>query len=231
MPNSKSVLNPKTSIKEAILSTIGAPTQNQDSVLAHDFARNELSSNAIVVQFYTRHNSYHNKQDKEVKESVLKGFNLAWCEAHTARNGDYIKQGEAYVICNDKAVFTAHKGQKIAFTMGYALALSTSEFGQLGKSDNALHGMVKAVRASARTFSAMRHTRFVSALKAHDNEMKGIVKPPRITYAIKDWVKKEFTIMDKKFISEKARGGVNDSDISRYRKAVVAFNTVWLHAE
>jgi hypothetical protein len=231
MPNPKSASNPKASIKEAILSTIGAHSQNQDSVLAHDFARNDLNNLSIVASFYNRHNSYHNKQDKEVKESVLKGFNLAWCEAHTAKNGDYIKQGEAYVLCNDKAVFNAHKGQKIAFTMGYALSLSTSEFAQLGKTDNALHGMVKAVRTSARTFSAMRHTRFVSALKTHDNELKGIVKPPRVTYAIKEWVKKEFTVMDKKFISEKARGGVNDSDISRYRKAVVAFNAIWLHQE
>lgn len=196
----------------------------------HDFAisLNRTRSMAIVLldsgQVSVDNIAEHIEQDLKA------GMLLAYADI----KGDSVKGLYGLVDGNyiklDEAQAKKHKGEKVQMSVGFATSESQQKFGQLKNTNPPLYALIKPVRDSANKYVSNTYKKLLSAIVEISNERAGKVKTRSATKTFDETLREFFDSMRKKVVNAKARGD-DTANEERFRKALVAFNTVWNHAE
>jgi len=162
------------------------------------------------------------------KAKLNKGFQLRYAENHPEIEQDYIKQGEQYIPV-DSVAFKAHKGDKVHLSVHFLLAETPAKFGRIKADNEPLYNLMKEPRRKANAYISDAIKDMQALAKKILGELKGETNKPRAPNKVfSEKVAGHFEKMRAEGITAKSKGD-DTFDEARFRKAVVAFNTVWNH--
>ena len=109
------------------------------------------------------------------------------------------------------------------------MAESSAKFGRLKVDNPALHSLIKEPRAKVQRYISDTIKDMQTLGKKILAEQSGVATKPRApNKSFGEKVAQHFSDMRDQMISAKSKGD-DTADEARFRKAVVAFNTVWNH--
>lgn len=164
---------------------------------------------------------------EHVEQELKLGFTVAFTDANPQFNATYGYIDGNYVLLDaDKA--KAFKGEKLQLSVGFVMAESQQKFGALKNSNPALHALMLPIRQAVQKYVSNTYNAFKKQVAEIDRESKGVPKTRSATKSFDETLKSFFDDCRKKIVNAKARGD-ETADEAKFRKALVAFNTVWNH--
>lgn len=200
---------------------------NKISQIGYEFGGASASQRVNVTTLLGIDKEFATKVSEEVKSDLTKGLQLRYAELHPEFEQDYIKEGEAYVPV-EHAQFKAFKGDKVHTSVSFIMGESSAKFGRLKVDNPALHTLIKDIRAKVQRYTSDTIRDMQTLAKKILSEQSGIVKPRAPNKVFKEKVAVHFETMRTELISAKSKGD-DTANEALFRKAVVAFNTVWSH--
>jgi hypothetical protein len=200
---------------------------NKISQIAYEFGGASASQRASVTVLLGIEKDFATSISDDVKADLTKGLQLRYAELHPEFEQDYIKTGEAYVPV-ENAQFKAHKGEKVHTSVSFIMGESSAKFGRLKVDNPALHALVKDIRAKVQRYTSDTIRDMQAVAKRILKELSGETKPRAPNKDFKEKVANHFEKMRAELISSKSKGDETANEVL-FRKAVVAFNTVWAH--
>lgn len=200
---------------------------NKLEQLGYDFGGAKQTQKNIVTTVLSVDKDFATDISDDTRAHLSKGLQLRYAENHPEIEQGYIKQGEQYIPVDDKA-FKAHKGDKVHLSVNFLLAETPAKFGRLKTDNLALYNLMQKPRRAANGYINDTIKDMQALAKKMLAEAKGEtkVRAPNKTFSEK--VDLHFEKMRNEGISAKSKGD-DTFDEARFRKAVVAFNTVWNH--
>ena len=196
--------------------------------LSYEFGGAKQAQRSIVSTLLGIEPKFTTEISDNTKMHLGKGLQLRFAENHQELEQDYIKQGEQYIPV-DHASFKAHKGEKVHLSVNFIMAESSAKFGRLKVDNPALHSLIKEPRARVQRYISDTIKDMQSLAKKILAEQSGVATKPRApNKSFGEKVAQHFSDMRDQMISAKSKGD-DTADEARFRKAVVAFNTVWNH--
>lgn len=200
---------------------------NKIEQLSYEFAGAIQSQRNVVSTLLSIDKNFATEMSDDTKAHLSKGLMLRYAENNPQIEQGYIKQGEAYVPVDDKA-FKACKGDKVHLSVNFIMSESSAKFGRLKADNPALHSLLKAPRKAVQTYVSDTIRDMVALAKKMLSEASGETKTRAPNKDFAEKVAQHFEKMRTELISSKSRGD-DTADEARFRKAVVAFQTVWSH--
>lgn len=200
---------------------------NKIEQLSYEFGGAKASQRTIVTELLGIEKDFATSISDDNKLHLTKGLQLRYAELHPEYEQDYIKQGEAYIPV-DNVAFKAHKGDKVHTSINFIMSESSAKFGRLKVDNLALHTLIKDTRAKVQGYTSDTIKDMQAVAKRILKELSDDTKPRAPNKDFKEKVATHFEKMRAELISSKSRGD-DTADEARFRKAVVAFNTVWSH--
>jgi len=200
---------------------------NKLEQLGYDFGGAKQTQRNIVSTVLSVDKDFVSEISEDTRAHLGKGLQLRYAENHPEIEQGYIKQGEAYVPVDDKA-FKAHKGDKVHMSVSFLLAETPAKFGRLKTDNLALYNLMYKPRRAATGYINDTIKDMQALAKKMLAEASGDTKTRAPNKSFDEKVKLHFEKMRAEGISAKSKGD-DTFDEARFRKAVVAFNTVWNH--
>lgn len=200
---------------------------NKISQIGYEFGGASASQRVSVTALLSVDKDFATKPSDEVKADLTKGLQLRFAELHPEIEQGYIKEGDAYVPV-DHAQFKAHKGDKVHTSVSFIMGESSAKFGRLKVDNPALHSLIKDTRAKVQRYTSDTIRDMQTIAKKILKEQSGETAPRAPNKDFKEKVATHFEKMRAELISSKSRGD-DTANEALFRKAVVAFNTVWSH--
>jgi hypothetical protein len=200
---------------------------NKIEQLSYEFAGAKQQQRNIVNTLLGIEKDFATDISDDTKLHLSKGFALRFAENHPEYEQDYIKQGEQYIPV-DSVAFKAHKGDKVHISVNFALSETPAKFGRLKTDNEALYNVMYEPRRKALKYISDAIRDMQSLAKKILAEASGDTKVRAPNKVFSEKVALHFEKMRAELISAKAKGD-DTVDEARFRKAVVAFNTVWNH--
>ena len=194
--------------------------------LAYEFGGAKATQRSVVTTLLGIEKDFATSISDETKLHLVAGLQLRYAENNKQLETGYIREGEAYVPVSESA-FKSAKGDKIHLSVAFIMAESSAKFGRLKLDNPALHTLVKEPRAKIQRYVSDTLKDMQAVARRILNE--GIEAKPRAPN--KDFNEKVATHFEKmrtELIGSKSRGDETANEVL-FRKAVVAFNTVWNH--
>lgn len=200
---------------------------NKIEQLSYEFGGAKQQQRNIVTELLGIERDFANEISDDTKEHLAKGLMLRYTENHPELNQAYIKQGEAYVPVDAKG-FKDCKGDKVQLSVSFIMAESSAKFGRLKVDNPALHSLIKEPRAKVQRYisDAIKDMQSLAKKIIGENSGETKTRAPNKTFSEK--VAQHFDKMRAEGISAKSKGDDTYNE-ALFRKAVVAFNTVWSH--
>lgn len=200
---------------------------NKIEQLSYEFGGAKQAQRNIVNTLLGIEKDFANEISDDTKAHLSKGLALRYAENHPEIEQGYIKEGAAYVPVDDKA-FKAHKGDKVHLSVNFILSETPAKFGRLKADNEALYSLMQAPRRNAMKYISDAIKDMQRLAKSILAEAAGETKTRAPNKTFDEKVKLHFEKMRTELISAKSKGD-DTVDEARFRKAVVAFNTVWNH--
>lgn len=200
---------------------------NKIEQLSYEFGGAKQAQRNIVTTLLGIEKDFATEISDDTKAHLAKGLALRYAENHPELDKGYIKQGEQYIPVDDKA-FKAHKGDKVHLSVNFLLAETPAKFGRLKADNEALYNLMYLPRRKATKYINDAIKDMQSLAKKLIAEASGETKTRAPNKSFTEKVAQHFDKMRAEGISAKAKGD-DTFDEARFRKAVVAFNTVWNH--
>jgi hypothetical protein len=195
--------------------------------IAYEFGGARQSQRASVIALLSVEKDFATNMTAETKAFLAQGLQLRYTEYHPELEQSYIKEGDAYVPVTS-AQFKAHKGDKVFVTANAVMAESSAKFGRMKADNPALYELYKAPRRAIGQYISNVTRDMQSLAKKILKEQSGETKPRAPNKDFKEKVANHFEKMRTELISSKSKGDETANEVL-FRKAVVAFNTVWSH--
>ena len=195
--------------------------------IAYEFGGARQLQKVSVAMLLSIEKDFATSISAETKAHLTQGLQLRYTEYHPEIEQHYIKEGEAYVPVTP-AQFKAHKGDKIFTTVSSIMAESSAKFGRMKTDNPALYELYKAPRRAIGQYISNVTRDMQSLAKKLLKEQSGETKPRAPNKDFKEKVANHFEKMRTELISSKSKGDETANE-ALFRKAVVAFNTVWAH--
>jgi hypothetical protein len=128
----------------------------------------------------------------------------------------------------DPAQFKAHKGDKVHTSVSFIMGESSAKFGRLKVDNPALHSLIKDIRAKVQRYTSDTIRDMQAVARRILKELSGETAQRAPNKDFKEKVANHFEKMRAELISSKSKGDETANE-ALFRKAVVAFNTVWSH--
>ena len=202
---------------------------NKIEQLSYEFATAKQSQRNVVNTLMSIDKGFANDISEDTKAHLAKGLMLRFAENHPEIKQGYIKQGEAYVPV-DAVAYKACKGDKVSLSVEFIMAESSAKFGRLKTDNPALHSLIKEPRAKVQRYisDTIKDMQTIAKKIIAENSGETKQRAPNKDFAEK--VAQHFEKMRAELISSKSRGD-DTANEAKFRKAVVAFQTVWAHGE
>lgn len=200
---------------------------NKISQIGYEFGGASASQRVSVTALLALEKDFATSISEETKASLVQGLQLRYAELHPEIEQGYIKEGEAYVPVSAQQ-FKAHKGDKVHLSVNYIMGESSAKFGRLKADNPAMYALLKAPRTAVQKYASNTIRDMQALAKKILKELSGETAPRAPNKDFKEKVANHFEKMRAELISSKSRGD-DTADEALFRKAVVAFNTVWSH--
>ena len=198
--------------------------------IGHDFGVSLNKSKGLAIQALDSGQITKDNIPEHIEQDIRAGMLLAHIEIKgDSVSGLYGLIDGNYIKLSDEQA-KKHKGEKIKMSVGFAMSESQQKFGQLKNTNPPLYALIKPVRDAANKYVSNTYKKFVSAVAEVSNERDGVTKTRSATKTFDETIAEFFMTMRKKVVNAKARGD-DTANEERFRKAMVAFNTVWNHGE
>jgi len=195
--------------------------------IAYEFGGARQSQKVSVIALLSVEKDFATNMTAETKAFLAQGLQLRYTEYHPEIEQHYIKEGDAYVPVT-AVQFKAHKGDKIFTTVNSIMAESSAKFGRMKADNPALYELYKAPRRAIGQYVSNVTRDMQSLAKKILKEQSGETKPRAPNKDFKEKVANHFEKMRTELINSKSKGDETANEVL-FRKAVVAFNTVWSH--
>jgi hypothetical protein len=200
---------------------------NKLEQLGYEFGGAKQTQFNIVSTILGLDKNFATECGEDTKVHLSKGLQLRYAENHPEIDKGYIKQGEQYIPVDDKT-FKAFKGDKVHLSVNFILSEAPAKFGRLKTDNEALYNLMKTPRRNAMRYISDTIKDMQRLAKKMLDEAKGETKTRAPNKSFTEKVALHFEKMRAEGISAKSKGD-DTFDEARFRKAVVAFNTVWNH--
>lgn len=200
---------------------------NKIEQLGYEFAGASQTQRNTVNAILGIDKNFATEISDDTKTHLGKGLSLRYAENHPELDMGYIKQGEQYIPVDDKA-FKAHKGDKVHISVNFLLAETPAKFGRLKTDNEALYTLMYVPRRKIMQYISNTIKDMQRLAKKILAEQSGETKTRAPNKSFSEKVAQHFDKMRAEGISAKSKGD-DTFDEARFRKAVVAFNTVWNH--
>ncbi len=200
---------------------------NKIEQLSYEFGGAKQQQRNIVNTLLGIERDFANEISDDTKQHLAKGFALRYAENHPEIEQGYIKEGAAYVPVDDKA-FKAYKGDKVHLSVNFILSETPAKFGRLKVDNEALYSLMQSPRRNAMKYisDAIRDMQALAKKILSEGSGDSKTRAPNKTFEEK--VAQHFEKMRAEGISAKSKGDDTYNE-AKFRKAVVAFNTIWSH--
>lgn len=193
----------------------------------YDFGGAKQTQRDTVIIVLGNDKNFATECSDATRTDLGKGLQLRYTENHPEIDQGYIKQGEAYVPVDDKA-FKAHKGDKVQLSVQFLLAETPAKFGRLKADNKALYDLMQLPRRKVNGYVNDTIKDMQALAKKMLAEASGVTVQRAPNKMFGEKVDGHFEKMRAELISAKSKGD-DTADEARFRKAVVAFQTVWKH--